>query len=85
MDGRDGVLFAMKDAEVERVDPIRCFVVREVLDRLRGDVDGDLLAVFEARREFLERAAEREYDQAAKPTEIVLTEENYPRLRAGPC
>ena len=49
-------------------------------------MDGrDMLAVFEARREFLERAAEREYDQAAKPTEIVLTEENYPRLRAGPC
>jgi hypothetical protein len=82
-DGRDGVLFTMEDATVERANPIRCFVTREALDALRGDLHGDLLSVFAARCRFLEEAAGRAYDSTGKPREIVLTEENYPQLRDG--
>jgi Protein of unknown function (DUF1488) len=84
-DGRDGVLFTMEDAEIERADPIRCFATRGVLEALRGDITQsmDLIVVFDARRQFLEKAAERLYDTSGRPIEIVLTEENYTALRAG--
>src|SRR5689334_12209606 len=82
LDGRDGVLFTMEDS-IERADPIRCFVTRELLDWLRGDTTGDLLAIFEKRRRWFHAAADRLYAETGKPTEILLTEENYPRLRSG--
>lgn len=77
-DGRDGFLFTTEYAEIERADPIRCFATRGVLEALRGDITQsmDLIVVFHARRQFLEKAGGR-------PIEIVLTEENYAALRAG--
>jgi hypothetical protein len=82
-DGREGVLFTMEDATVERVDPIRCFVTRGVLDGLRGNEKGSILEIFHARRPYFEKAAERAYDTMGQPKEIVLDETSFPELRSG--
>ena len=73
----DGILYTMVDAE-DLV--VRCFVERFVLDNLRGEIGGNMMAVFQAHRDRLEKAASRFYEQNRKPIEIVLTKENYPEL-----
>lgn len=80
--GNDCILMTMESIAPRR-DPIRVFVKRTLIESLRGDLAGDLLAVFTKRRPFFQAVADRLYGLSGGPIEIVLDEREYPHLRAG--